>query len=82
VSEDLGISKPDPRIFEHTLEGIKDVAKNEILMIGDSLRSDIKGGMNYGIDTCWYNPNKLVNNTDVEPSYEIDSLLELIEIIE
>ena len=43
--------------------------KYEVLMVGDSLTSDIQGGINAGIDTCWYNPNEYINNTNIKPTY-------------
>ena len=63
ISEEVGISKPNPEIFEYALSNIEGVNKNEILMIGDSLSSDIRGGINYGIDTCWFNIHKEKNNS-------------------
>lgn len=50
-------------------------------MLGDSLSSDIKGGINFGIDTCWYNPNKQENPTDLPPTYNISDLMEIVDII-
>lgn len=78
ISEEAGVSKPDPRIFELAAGGID---KSSILMVGDSLSSDIAGGIRYGIDTCWYNPNQLVNHTDIHPTYEIQSLTELQHLL-
>jgi putative hydrolase of the HAD superfamily len=51
------------------------------LIVGDSLTSDIQGGINFGIDTCWFNPNKKENKTGIKPTYEISNLMELKEII-
>ncbi len=51
-------------------------------MVGDSLTSDMKGGEDYGIDTCWYNPSLKENGTDVNPTYEVESLLQILEIVE
>lgn len=81
ISEEVGIAKPDPKIFEHTLKLIDHVDKSEVLMIGDSLTSDIKGGINFGVDTCWYNPKKLSNTSSVKPTYEINDLLALLDIL-
>ena len=50
-------------------------------MVGDSLTSDIQGGINAGIDTCWYNPNEQINNTNIKPTYEIKSLFQLRELL-
>lgn len=82
ISEEVKVSKPDPRIFEHAVSNIKHTDKSKILMVGDSLTSDIQGGINYGIDTCWFNPNKSVNKTSIKPTYEISSLMELKNILE
>ena len=55
--------------------------KPAVLMVGDSLSSDIQGGFNYGLDTCWYNPNQKNCDINVEINYEITSLDELLEIV-
>lgn len=81
ISEEVGVAKPNPEIFEHTLKLIDHTDKSEVLMIGDSLTSDIKGGNNFGIDTCWYNPNKLYNTSQVKPTYEISNLMSLLNIL-
>jgi putative hydrolase of the HAD superfamily len=73
ISEEISISKPNPKIFEHALENIHHTNKNTVLMVGDSLTSDIQGGINFGIDTCWYNPNKLENNSNITPKHEISN---------
>ncbi len=82
VSEEVEASKPDPKIFEHALNNIKHTDKSKVLMVGDSLTSDIQGGINFGIDTCWFNPNKIVNKTGIKPTYEISNLMELKDILE
>ena len=82
VSEEVEVSKPDPKIFEHALNNIKHTDKSKVLMVGDSLTSDIQGGINFGIDTCWFNPNKIVNKTEIKPTYEISNLMELKDILE
>lgn len=81
VSEEVAILKPDPEIFQLTLDTLGHQDKGSVLMIGDSLASDIQGGINYGIDTCWYNPNSKENNRGILPTYEIRSLEELKNII-
>ena len=77
ISEEVLTAKPNPKIFEHTLKTINFTDKNKVLMVGDSLSSDIQGGINFGIDTCWYNPNKIVNETSIKPTYEISNFDEL-----
>lgn len=81
ISEEVQVSKPDPKIFELALKNINHCDKSKVLMVGDSLTSDIQGGINFGIDTCWYNPSKIENTTEIKPTYEISSLMELKEIL-
>lgn len=81
VSEDVNVSKPDSKIFEHALNNLKHTDKNKVLMVGDSLTSDIQGGNNFGIDTCWFNPNQIVNTSEFKPTYEISNLMELKKIL-
>lgn len=81
ISENIGIAKPHPDIFEHAINNIGIFNRDEILMIGDNLNSDIKGGINYNIDTCWYNPNKLENKTELKPTYEISNYTELRNLL-
>ena len=80
ISEEIGYPKPDHRIFDFVFNMIK-FAKNDTIIIGDSLKSDIKGGNDYGIDTCWVNLNNEINKTNIIPTFEIKSLQELKEII-
>lgn len=81
ISEEVKVAKPDPRIFDLALNNLKHTDKSKVLMVGDSLTSDIKGGINAGIDTCWYNPSKTPNTSDIRPTYEISNLNELKDII-
>lgn len=81
ISEEAGSQKPDTRIFDYAFEklGIKD--KSRVLIVGDSLTSDIQGGINYGIDTCWFNPLAKKNESGLQPTYEIRELSALLEIV-
>ena len=82
ISEKIGYSKPQKEIFEHIFKDIGgDIKKENALIVGDSLTSDIKGGNNFGIHTCWLNPKRHENNLDVKVDYEIQSLIQLKEII-
>jgi HAD superfamily hydrolase (TIGR01509 family) len=74
VSEEAGVGKPDPGIFEHACKVLGFHDKQGMLMVGDSLASDIQGGANFGIDTCWYNPGRRENSSELRPTYEVDSL--------
>ncbi len=81
ISELVGFEKPNVKFFEKVISvvGIKDL--KESLIIGDSLTSDIQGGHNIGIDTCWYNPKNEENETLLKPTYIIKNLHELENII-
>jgi YjjG family noncanonical pyrimidine nucleotidase len=58
ISGVIGFEKPDVRYFECVASQIPDFNKEKTIIVGDSLTSDIKGGINFGIDTCWFNPKK------------------------
>ena len=81
ISELVGFEKPNIKFFEKVIleVGIKEL--KEALIIGDSLTSDIQGGHNIGIDTCWYNPKNEENTTLLSPTYTIRNLHELENII-
>lgn len=79
VSEEISAAKPSGRFFDITFDGIGNPPKETVLMIGDSLYSDMLGGIDYGIDTCWYNPEG--KPTDLKITYQIQSLPELLEIL-
>lgn len=81
ISEEVGAAKPDPRIFDAAFEKMGCPARQEVLIVGDSLTSDIQGGNRYGIDTCWYNPHHLPRSPEIEVVYEIRALEELPGII-
>ncbi|WMI80416.1 YjjG family noncanonical pyrimidine nucleotidase [Anaerotignum sp. MB30-C6] len=82
VSEIMGSQKPMIEYFDYVFNRIPDFEKKEALIIGDSLSSDIQGGIRSGIDTCWFNPEELENHTKFQPTYEIHSLLELLPLLE
>ncbi|WP_069999023.1 YjjG family noncanonical pyrimidine nucleotidase [Cellulosilyticum sp. I15G10I2] len=81
ISEEVGASKPNPKIFEHTLRNIGAIAKLKILVVGDSLTADIQGGINFGVDTCWYNPNRTTNETAITPTYEVADFKALRDLL-
>ncbi len=74
VSEEAGIGKPDPRIFEYACDKFSFHEKAKILMVGDSAGSDIRGGMNFGIDTIWINPTGIPAPDGITPTYEVRNL--------
>ena len=75
VSEEIGYQKPKKEFFDYVSSKIYNFNKEEALVIGDSLTSDIKGAIEYGIDTCWFNPKGL--KTDLTVNYIIASLDEI-----
>lgn len=81
ISEEVGYEKPSIHFFERVIAkaGIDDVS--QAVIIGDSLTSDIQGGVNAGIDTCWYNPKGEINDTNLIPTYMIKNLHELCGIV-
>ncbi|MCQ2554197.1 MAG: YjjG family noncanonical pyrimidine nucleotidase [Clostridia bacterium] len=81
ISEDIGIEKPNTGFFDAVFRdaGIKD--RKDTIIIGDSLTGDIRGGLNYDIDTVWYNPEHKENSTGIEPKYEISDLWEIEKIL-
>jgi len=81
TSEETGFQKPQKEIFAYALEKLQISNPSRVLMIGDSLTSDIQGGNNFGIDTCWFNPTKKQNLTNIEPTYEIHSWDHLVGIL-
>ena len=79
VSEDAGHQKPEKEYFEYVLANIPEKDKAKILIVGDSQSSDILGGINIGIDTCWYNPER--SEAKYISKYEISYLSQLKEIL-
>ena len=80
VSAEVGTSKPGTKIFDITFEELGLPDRAGAVMVGDSLTSDIQGGINAGIDTCWYNPHRgpLPNAVDgPQPAHTIEELQEL-----
>lgn len=82
ISEEVGAAKPDTKIFDIAFSRMDFPRKEDVLIIGDSLTSDIQGGCNYGIDTCWINPGKTGRQTDLAIQYEIKCLPELVNILD
>jgi len=81
ISDEVGVAKPDKRIFEIALNNMSISDKRRILMVGDNLSSDIKGGVDFGIDTCWYNPNQIKAESDIKATFEVQNLEELLSIV-
>lgn len=82
ISEQLQTQKPDALFYKKIGQLIPEFTREKSLMIGDSLTADIQGGNNAGIDTIWYNPNHMKKNTNSQPTYEVHSYQEILEILD
>ena len=82
ISETLGANKPDRAFFERCFEQISGFDRERCLLVGDSLTSDIRGGINAGVKTCWFNLRGNPEREDIVPDYRIDSLSELPGLLE
>lgn len=81
ISEEVGVAKPHSDIFNHALNLMGNPPRENVLMVGDSLESDILGGLNAGFATCWLNmDNKAISNTII-PHYQVSSLAKLEELL-
>lgn len=81
ISEVIGYVKPKKEFFDACFKQIENFDKERVLLIGDSLSSDIRGAKNAGIDSCWYNPGSKTAE-GITPDYEIQNLWDVIKIIE
>ena len=81
ISEEMGAEKPSREYFDAVFSKIPDFDKERAIIIGDSLTSDIKGGINSGIDTCWYNPKGVYAPEDFSITYTISRLSEIEDIV-
>jgi 2-haloacid dehalogenase len=81
ISEEVGAAKPSARIFDVAFEQMGHPGREEVLMVGDSLTSDIRGGVDYGIDTCWFNPGRRPRDPELEIRYEIQELRQLLDLV-
>ena len=81
ISEEVGVAKPAPAIFQAAFEQMGNPAQDEVLLVGDSLTSDIQGGHNYGLDTCWFNPTRAPSRLDIASTYEITHLADLLPLL-
>lgn len=81
ISQEIGYNKPAKEYFDGCFAKIPDFDPRKAMIVGDSLSSDILGGKNAGIATCWVNPkHKPVG--DIVPDYEIEDLTQLEKLLE
>ena len=81
ISERVGYEKPQREFFGRCFETITDFDPTRAVIIGDSLTSDIKGGINAGIKTCWFNPRNDPGRSDIVPDYTVSSLDEIPKLL-
>lgn len=77
ISEEVGVAKPDLGIFDHAHQLMGLPCKTKILMVGDNPHSDVLGGINFGIETCWLNTQGVQTPAGIHPHYEVNSLEQL-----
>ena len=82
VSQEIGANKPDRLYFERCFAQIPGFDVTRAMMVGDSLTSDILGGIQVGMKTCWVNPDGKAGRPDIQPNYEIGALSRLEALLE
>ena len=81
ISEEGGVGKPDPAYFDYVFHAVPGLARDNALVIGDSLTSDIQGANNAGLPCCWFNPKGQPRPQGLRIDYEIRALEELYAIV-
>lgn len=82
ISEIVGYEKPNREFFDYCFSRIQDFKREETIIIGDSLSSDIKGGINAGIKTVWFNHRGDDNSNDTTPDYVVKHLSEIKAVLD
>ncbi len=82
ISMELGVQKPLPAYFDKVCEALHITDRSRVIMIGDSLSSDILGGNNAGIDTIWYNPKGLPLTGAARPTHTVNSYDEILDLLQ
>ena len=80
ISEELGVSKPDPAYFSAVFRQMGITRPERALVVGDNLLTDIRGGQNAGTDTAWYNPRRLPGGA-IRPTWQLEDLQQLLPIV-
>jgi len=81
ISEDLGAEKPGAAFFQRVFDTIGQIDSRQVLIVGDSLTSDMRGGVNAGIVTCWYNPLAKENASGLALDHEIRAIPQVLDIM-
>jgi len=81
TSEACGHAKPDSRFFEYATKMARSFNKEATIIVGDRLDADILGANRFGIESCWYNPDRLTNDTEALPTFEAAHLDEIAPLL-
>lgn len=81
ISEQVGVAKPDPKIFDYAFEKMGNPPRERVMMVGDTAESDILGGMNAGLATCWLNAHGRSLPEGINPTWQVSSLSELEQLL-
>lgn len=81
ISEEAGAAKPAPAYFDYVFAHIDGITRDNCLVVGDSISSDIRGANGYGLPCCWYNPRQTPRPAEVRIDYEITDLRQLLELV-
>ena len=86
ISDEIGVEKPNKGFFDVAFDKLKheigEFNVDDVMIVGDSLTSDMQGGINASIKTCWYNPGGNANNLGLNVDYEIKNVSDVIDILE
>lgn len=81
VSDEIGMKKPEIRFFDYSLQKAGSPNRNRVMVIGDSLSSDIKGAIQSRLQSIWYNPHKIEKDETIQPSYIVNNLRQILNIL-
>lgn len=81
ISGEIGVAKPNPAFFEPAFEHLGQPDRSDILVVGDSLSSDMAGGIATGLDTCWFNPTRKERPVDMALDFVVDDLAQIAAIV-
>jgi len=81
ISEEVGVAKPDKAIFDFAFDKMGQPNKQRVLMVGDNVHSDVLGGINAGVETCWLNWNGALKPADIDPHYQVADWTELKQLL-
>ncbi len=81
ISEEIGVAKPDRAIFDFALDKMGQPDRNKVLMVGDNVHSDVLGGLNAGVETCWINWNQDAKPEHIDPHFQVTDWFELKQLL-